>query len=71
MKILVITNQEGKVIGTARMTQSDDPYAPSGGRPVSDEGHRIHEVTLAPELHDNCSAQELHRELGKLIEKPS
>jgi len=70
MKLWVITNKKGEVIGTGRMTESKDPNAPSGGRPVPGEGHRIHEITLPPELHHIRSAQELHREVSKLLRRP-
>ena len=68
MRLLVITNQHGKVIGTARMTESTDANTPFGGRPVPGDGHRIHEITLPPELHHCRSSQELHAEVSKLIE---
>ena len=34
MKLLVITDEHGAVIGTARVTESDGPDVPFGGRPV-------------------------------------
>jgi hypothetical protein len=68
MKLLVITNRDGKVIGTSRVTESTDANTPFGGRPVPDEGHRIHEITLPPELHHIRSSQELHAAVSKLIE---
>lgn len=67
MRLLVMTDQHGKVIGTARMTESTDANMPFGGRPVAGDGHTIHEITLPPELHNCRSAQELHAEVSKLI----
>ena len=67
MKLLVITNENGTVIGTARVTESANPNVPFGGRPVTGKGHQMHEITLPPELHDIRSARKLHDELSKLI----
>ena len=69
IKLWVITNKKGEVIGTGRIVESKDTNAPSGGWPVPAEGQRIHEITLPPELHHIRSAQELHREVSKLIEQ--
>jgi len=66
MKLLVITNEHGKVIGTARPSESHDAKNPFGGHPVVDGG-RTHEVLLPSELHHITSAAELHREVSKLI----
>lgn len=70
MRLLVLTNRDGKVVATARITQSDDPNAPFGGRPVPEEGHQFHEITLPPELQHIRSTQELHREVARLLKKP-
>lgn len=69
MRLLVLTNSKGDVVATARITQSDDPNAPFGGRPVPGEGHQLHEITLPPELHHIRSAQELHGEVARLLKK--
>jgi len=69
MKLLVITNEHGAVIGTARVTESGSPDVPFGGRPVPAQAHRIHEITLPPELHHIRSARELHDELTKLLKQ--
>ena len=66
MKLLVMTNRQGKVIGTARLSNSNDANTPFGGRPVVDGG-QTHEVVLPPELHHITSAVELHREVSRLI----
>jgi hypothetical protein len=67
MKMLVMTNKHGKVIGTARMPESKDANTPYGGRPVVGDGGQTHEVVLPPELYHVTSATELHREVSKLI----
>ena len=69
MKLLVITDEHGAVIGTARVTESDGPDVPFGGRPVPAQGHHVHEITLPPELHHIRSSRELHDELGKLLKQ--
>jgi hypothetical protein len=67
MKLFVLTDKRGKVTGTARMTESQYADTPFGGCPMADEEHRVHEITLPPELHHIRSADELHREVSKLI----
>ena len=68
MKLLVMTNKHGKVIGTARMPDNKDANTPYGGRPVVGDGGQTHEVVLPPELH-KASAMELHREVSKMISR--
>ena len=67
MKIFAITNAHGEVVATARETLGAGADAPFGGRPVPDEGCKLHEITLPPALHHIRSAQEMHREVSKLI----
>ena len=67
MRLLVITNRQGSVIGTARVTESKDANTPSGGRPVPGDGQQVHEIALPAELHHIRSAHELHREVTKLM----
>lgn len=61
MKIFVITNENGKVIGTARSTEHRSD-GPCGGRPMNAAGQRVHEV-LSPELEAVRDVPELHKAL--------
>jgi hypothetical protein len=64
MKIFVITNEHGKVIGTARAHERGTE-GPSGGRPISARGQRVHEITLPTELQAIRDVRELHNALEK------
>ena len=71
MKMVVITDDRGAVVGTARVTEPGASDLPFGGRPSGEKGRQVHDVTLPRELHEIGSARELHRELARLIYKGS
>ena len=61
MKIVVITNRDGKIIGTAHQTQGD-PVAGYGG-PGAGPGQKVQVIDFPSELERQQSAEELHRAL--------
>jgi hypothetical protein len=68
MKIHVIIDASGKIIGTARLPQSEG----SGpGAPTIDAGPngRVHEIELAKELESEKDPERLHAALAKHIAK--
>lgn len=68
MKVFVVTNTKGTIVGTIFSAPYKD--APSPGRPSALRGQQIHEVDLPRELEGNTSVEILHRELARLIHKP-
>ncbi len=44
MMLMVITNEQGQVIATAQVAGHERSDKPTGGRPVVDAGHRLHEL---------------------------
>jgi hypothetical protein len=67
MKVFVITNSRGAIVGT--VFSGANQHAPSPGRPSPLRGQRVHEAELPPELEGNTSVDVLHRALAKLIQK--
>lgn len=63
MKITVITDEHGNIIGTAGKSRSDKPEAGTGG-PVAVAGQSVREVELPAELHGVEDVAELHRRLA-------
>jgi hypothetical protein len=61
MKISVITDKNGKIIGTAHHGVKGKPEAGHGG-PVAGPGQRVHVIDLPNEL-EKANAEELHRNL--------
>ena len=68
MKVFVITNSKGAIVGTVFSSANEN--APSPGRPSPLRGQRVHEAELPPELDGSKSVDVLHRALAKLIQKP-
>jgi hypothetical protein len=66
MKITVITDAQGKILGTARMMSGQSKNAPNF-RLRERPGLTLHEIELPSELENLQSAEDLHRELAKLI----
>jgi hypothetical protein len=62
MKITVITDERGDVIGTAGKPESTKPEAGTGG-PVAGPGQKIREVELPKALQGIDDIAELHRKL--------
>ena len=69
MKALVITNEEGTVVGHVRVVETDSKDTPIAGRPTVPVGHHIHEVELSHEMLQIKTATELHRALEKHLAK--
>ena len=62
MKITVITDEKGHIIGTARHSKNDSKNQPVF-RPMLKEGQKVHEIELPSHLENVESAEELHKEL--------
>jgi hypothetical protein len=65
-KVIVITDDGGKVLGTAQIAESaglDEP----GFRPVPGSGQRLHEVEMPADLADTADVEKLHQGLERLI----
>jgi hypothetical protein len=68
MKITVIADKDGHVVGTYRhpaQVHQDAPTLRIHGGP----GHSVHELDLPAELENEASADELHRRLGEHLKK--
>jgi hypothetical protein len=62
MKISVITDKNGKIIGTAHHGVKGKPEAGNGG-PVAGPGQKVHVIDLPSELEKVKNAEELHQKL--------
>lgn len=69
MKVFVITNDNGDVIGSMRPSQNPSPGAPIPGRPIPQNGQHLHEIELPSHLEHVTSADILHQEFKKLIQQ--
>lgn len=69
MKVYVVTDENGSVVGSARAVErSEARDAPFGGRITPIGKQKIHEVEVPDSLRDLMkSPKEFHRELAKLI----
>jgi hypothetical protein len=63
MKITVITDKQGNIVGTAGKPASRKPDAGTGG-PVAGPGQSVREVEVPSELHGVEDVAELHRRLA-------
>jgi|SwirhirootsSR3_FD_contig_31_16207495_length_658_multi_5_in_0_out_0_2 hypothetical protein len=66
MKLTVITDKQGKVIGSARTGKSDDGKIEFGVIPLPGQKH--YEVDVPDQIKVEAPA-ELHKALAKLIKK--
>ena len=70
MKITVIVDQSGHVVGTyrqpAQVPEGYPTFQIHGG-----PGHTVHELDLPAEYENVASADELHRRLGEYLRKLS
>jgi hypothetical protein len=67
MKIWVVTDAKGEIVGTMRVAVDAYKDGPVPGRPTAVTGQRVHEVELPPHLEETRDASVLHRELSKLV----
>ena len=67
MKITVITDAKGEIIGTARFPKRDASHPVF--KPASKQGQTVHEMELPAHLESVESGEELHNELKKHIRK--
>ena len=66
MKLTVITNRSGRIVGTARHGDGGYPVAGRGG-PIAGPGQAAHVIDLPSELEALANAEELHRKLEPLL----
>ena len=62
MRLTVVTDQTGKVVGTARQLGEGDPAAGSGGL-VAGPGQEVHAIDVPDELQEIQDPDELHSRL--------
>jgi hypothetical protein len=62
MKMTVITDERGNIVGTAGQGKASKPDAGTGG-PVAGPGQLLHEIEVPKELHSVEDVAELHRKL--------
>jgi hypothetical protein len=69
MKIYVITNRQGRIVGSARAGRrgGSTSDAPRMGRPSALAGQKVHEIELPQNLEEVVSPAELHQALQKLV----
>ena len=67
MKMTVITNKQGKVIGSAETGTSKDGRIKFGVVPLPGQKH--HELDVSAKISKIKSPAELHKALGQLIKK--
>lgn len=70
MKIWVVTDAKGKIVGTMNVPADTYRDGPSPGRPTGMKGQRVHELDLPPHLEKTRDAGALHTELSKLVARP-
>ena len=70
MKIWVVADTRGKIVGTMRVAGDAYKDGPAPGRPTAMKGQRVHEVELPAHLEETRDASLLHRELSKLVAGP-
>jgi hypothetical protein len=68
MKITVITDTKGNVLGTARFPKRKSKNDPVF-QPVAKPGQKIQEIELPSHLENVQSAEELHKGLKKHLAK--
>ncbi len=62
MKMTVITDERGNIVGTAGQGKKSNPEAGTGG-PVAGPGQLLHEIEVPKELQDVEDVDQLHRKL--------
>jgi hypothetical protein len=68
MKVHIITDDKGDIIGTVHGVPGSHGDAPSG-RPVPLPGQQVHELELPKELEGSRDADQLHQRLKGLLPK--
>jgi hypothetical protein len=68
-KLYVVTNAQGKVIGTARLKGRAGKGMPTPGQPTPMQGQKVHELDHSDELQKLTSAAELHQAVARLLKK--
>jgi hypothetical protein len=68
MKMTVITDNAGKIVGTARHGDKSQPGAGAGG-PVAGPEQTVHVIDVPEELQNVEDAGELHTRLQALLDR--
>ena len=66
MKMTVITDKDGKIVGTAREGDPNKPEAGIGG-PLAGPDQSIHVIDLPKDLETFDDASELHRRIESYV----
>jgi hypothetical protein len=66
MRMVVITDSGGNVVGTAREVSDADPAVGNGG-PSAGPGQSVHLLDVPDEVANIGDAQELHARLGEIV----
>ena len=69
MRMTVITNEAGEVIGTARYRVEDATGSGGAGGPIAGPEHAAHDIEVPEELRKIEDVGELHRKLQGLLKK--
>jgi hypothetical protein len=67
MRMTVIVNRHGKVIGSARLEYKKDDKLPFGGRMTPNTDQRVYEIEVPDAIMEVRTAEELHRKLADFI----
>ena len=69
MKLHVITNEKGEVIGTSKVQHQTAPGAPQIGKFTPADGQSVHEIEMSKELLEIKDPGELHKALSRHIKQ--
>ena len=67
MKMRIIVDHQGKVVGSARVEEKREETLPFGGRMVPSAEQTVHEVEVPDDVLEAKSAAELHRALANFV----
>jgi hypothetical protein len=70
MKLTMITNEEGELVGTIREAAQSSAGTGNGhprARVIVDPAHKTHEVEVPDELHHVTDANEFHEKLQQYM----
>jgi hypothetical protein len=68
VKVHVITDAAGEVLGTARLDLSPEPGAPRLVGLQPEEGQQAHEIEISDEF-ESMSIEEFHKKVGEHVRK--
>ena len=69
IKVNVLTDQDGKVIGTAHQVERREDAREGFGGPIAGPGQSIKTVDLPSEVATGANAEELHRQVSEALRR--